>query len=92
MGVCATHLILLIRHMVTVSYSAEQNGVAGRYIRLVCEASHAMLIESKQPKFLWAEAIANADYVKVRVPAKWLFSIYYQQTDCPLFTTFVKGV
>ena len=59
-----------IRHMVTVSYSAEQNGVAGRYNRLVCEASHAMLIESKLPKFLWAAAIANATYVRVRVPAK----------------------
>ena len=59
-----------IRHMVTIRYSAEQNGVAGRYNRLVCEASHAMLIESKLPKFLWVEAIANAAYVRVRVPAK----------------------
>ena len=56
--------------MVTIRYSAEQNGVAGRYNRLVCEASHAMLIESKLPKFLWVEAIANAAYVRVRVPAK----------------------
>ena len=56
-----------IRHMVTVRYSAEQNGVAGRYNRMVCEATHVMLIECKLPKFLWAEAIAN---VRVRVPAK----------------------
>ena len=53
--------------MVTIRYSAEQNGVAGRYNRMVCEATHVTLIESKLPKFLWAEAIAN---VRVRVPAK----------------------
>lgn len=59
-----------IRHEITVRYSAEQNGVAERYNRTVCEAARAMIIESRLPKFLWAEAIATAAYVRNRVPTR----------------------
>lgn len=48
----------------TSGYSPQQNGVAERKNRSLTEMSRCMLNEANLPKFLWAEAIATANYVQ----------------------------
>ena len=61
-----------IRHEVTVAYSPEQNGVAERMNRTLCEAARAMLSHAHLEKEYWAEAIATAAYVRNRLPTSSL--------------------
>lgn len=51
----------------TVSYSAQQNGVAERKNRTLMEAARTLLIDSKLPNKFWAEAIHNANYTFNRI-------------------------
>ncbi|GJV09495.1 integrase, catalytic region, zinc finger, CCHC-type containing protein [Tanacetum coccineum] len=53
-----------ITHDKTVSRTPQQNGVVERRNRTLVEAARTMLIFSKAPLFLWAEAIATACYTQ----------------------------
>ncbi|GJV63634.1 retrovirus-related pol polyprotein from transposon TNT 1-94 [Tanacetum coccineum] len=50
----------------TVSRTPQQNGVVERRNRTLVEAARTMLIFSKAPMFLWAEAIATTYYTQNR--------------------------
>ncbi|GJU31062.1 retrovirus-related pol polyprotein from transposon TNT 1-94 [Tanacetum coccineum] len=55
-----------IFHQKTVSRTPQQNGVVERRNRTLVEAARTMLIFSKAPMFLWAEAVAIACYTQNR--------------------------
>nr|GEV44916.1 hypothetical protein [Tanacetum cinerariifolium] len=50
----------------TVPKTPQQNGVIERQNRTLIEAARTMLIFSKAPMFLWAEAVATACYTENR--------------------------
>ncbi|GKD80113.1 retrovirus-related pol polyprotein from transposon TNT 1-94, partial [Tanacetum coccineum] len=53
-------------HQKLVSKTPQQNDVVERRNRILVEATKTMLIFSKTPMFLWAEAIATACYTQNR--------------------------
>ncbi|GJW81487.1 integrase, catalytic region, zinc finger, CCHC-type containing protein [Tanacetum coccineum] len=53
-----------ITHEKTVLRTPQQNGVVERRNRTLVEAARTMLIFSKAPLFLWAEAVATACYTQ----------------------------
>ncbi|GJZ93977.1 retrovirus-related pol polyprotein from transposon TNT 1-94 [Tanacetum coccineum] len=53
-----------ITHEKTVPRTPQQNGVVERRNRTLIEAAWTMLIFSKTPLFLWAEAVATACYTQ----------------------------
>nr|GEW65202.1 retrovirus-related Pol polyprotein from transposon TNT 1-94 [Tanacetum cinerariifolium] len=53
-------------HQKTVPRTPQQNGVVERRNRTLLEAARTMLIFSKAPMFLWAEAVAIACYTQNR--------------------------
>nr|GEU52575.1 hypothetical protein [Tanacetum cinerariifolium] len=55
-----------IFHQKTVPKTPQQNGVVERRNRTLVEATRTMLIFSKAPMFLWAEAVATAYYIQNR--------------------------
>ncbi|GJZ20016.1 putative ribonuclease H-like domain-containing protein [Tanacetum coccineum] len=55
-----------IFHQKTVPRTPQQNGVVKRRNRTLIEAARIMLIFSKAPMFLWAEAVATACYTQNR--------------------------
>ncbi|GKA00608.1 retrovirus-related pol polyprotein from transposon TNT 1-94 [Tanacetum coccineum] len=55
-----------ITHEKTVPRTPQQNGVVKRWNRTLIEATRTMLIFSKAPLFLWAEAMATACYTQNR--------------------------
>lgn len=55
-----------ISHQKSIPRTPQQNGVVGRRNRTLVEAARTMLIFSKAPMFLWAEAIATACYTQNR--------------------------
>ncbi|GKF51818.1 retrovirus-related pol polyprotein from transposon TNT 1-94, partial [Tanacetum coccineum] len=55
-----------ITHEKTVPRTPQQNGVVKRSNRTLVEAARIMLIFSKAPLFLWAEAVATACYTQNR--------------------------
>ncbi|GJU51532.1 retrovirus-related pol polyprotein from transposon TNT 1-94 [Tanacetum coccineum] len=55
-----------IFHQTSVPRTPQQNGVVERRNRTLVEAARIMLIFSKAPMFLWAEAIAMACYTQNR--------------------------
>ena len=59
-----------IRHQATVPHSPQQNGVAERKNRTLCEAARVMLEDAKLPRKFWAEAVATAAYCQNRAPTK----------------------
>src|SRR5882757_8003371 len=58
-----------IERQLTVHDSPQQNGVAERLNRTLVEHAHAMLWARDLPKFLWAEAISYATWLKNRFPS-----------------------
>jgi len=58
----------IIRQL-TVHDSPQQNGVAERLNRTLAEHMRAMLLARNMPKFLWAEAINYATWLKNRLPS-----------------------
>ena len=52
----------------TNPYTPEQNGAAERLNRTLMEKVRAMLITTKLPESLWAEAAVTANYVRNRSP------------------------
>ncbi|GKA47643.1 retrovirus-related pol polyprotein from transposon TNT 1-94 [Tanacetum coccineum] len=55
-----------IFHQKTVLRTPQQNGVVERQNRSLVEAARTMLIFSKAPMFIWAEAVATACYTQNR--------------------------
>ncbi|GJV43943.1 retrovirus-related pol polyprotein from transposon TNT 1-94 [Tanacetum coccineum] len=55
-----------ITHQKSVPRTPQQNGVVERLNRTLVEAARTMLIFSKSPMFLWAEAVATACYTQNR--------------------------
>ncbi|GKD72168.1 integrase, catalytic region, zinc finger, CCHC-type containing protein [Tanacetum coccineum] len=55
-----------ITHEKTVPRTPQQNGVVERRNRTLVEAARTILIFSKAPLFLWAEAVATACYTQNR--------------------------
>ncbi|GKD07193.1 retrovirus-related pol polyprotein from transposon TNT 1-94, partial [Tanacetum coccineum] len=55
-----------ITHQTSVARTPQQNGVVKRKNRTLIEAARTMLIFSKAPLFLWAEAINTACYTQNR--------------------------
>ncbi|GKD79880.1 retrovirus-related pol polyprotein from transposon TNT 1-94, partial [Tanacetum coccineum] len=55
-----------ISHQTSVARTPQQNGVVERRNRTLVEATQTMLIFSKPPLFLWAEAINTACYTQNR--------------------------
>ncbi|GJR81876.1 retrovirus-related pol polyprotein from transposon TNT 1-94 [Tanacetum coccineum] len=55
-----------ISHETSVARSPQQNGVVERQNRTLIEVAHTMLIYTKAPLFLWAEAVATACYTQNR--------------------------
>nr|GEX37166.1 retrovirus-related Pol polyprotein from transposon TNT 1-94 [Tanacetum cinerariifolium] len=55
-----------IFHQKTVPRTPQQNGVVERQNRTLVEVARTMLIFSKAPMFLWAEAVATACYTQNR--------------------------
>ncbi|GJR60686.1 retrovirus-related pol polyprotein from transposon TNT 1-94 [Tanacetum coccineum] len=55
-----------IFHQKTVPRTPQQNGVVERRNRTLVEAARTMLIFSKAPMFLWAEAVVTACYTQNR--------------------------
>lgn len=57
-----------IQHQLTVEYTPEQNGVAERANRTICEKARTMLQESGLPRRFWGEAVHHAVFLKNRSP------------------------
>ncbi|GKD36709.1 integrase, catalytic region, zinc finger, CCHC-type containing protein, partial [Tanacetum coccineum] len=55
-----------ITHEKTIPRTPQQNGVVERRNHTLVEAARTMLIFSKAPLFLWAEAVATSCYTKNR--------------------------
>ncbi|GJR04960.1 retrovirus-related pol polyprotein from transposon TNT 1-94 [Tanacetum coccineum] len=55
-----------ISHETSFARSPQQNGVVERRNRKLIEAARTMLIYTKAPLFLWAEAVATACYTQNR--------------------------
>nr|GEX46017.1 hypothetical protein [Tanacetum cinerariifolium] len=55
-----------ISHQASSVHTPQQNGVVKRRNRTLVEAARTMLIFSRTPLFLWAEAIATACYTQNR--------------------------
>ncbi|GKC66990.1 retrovirus-related pol polyprotein from transposon TNT 1-94 [Tanacetum coccineum] len=55
-----------IVHKTLIARTPQQNGVVERRNRKLIEAAQTMLIFSKAPKFMWAEAIATACFTQKR--------------------------
>ena len=59
-----------IEFQTTVPYNPEQNGVAERKNRTLCESARSMLFDADLPTKYWGEAISTACYVQNRLPTK----------------------
>jgi Reverse transcriptase (RNA-dependent DNA polymerase)/gag-polypeptide of LTR copia-type/Integrase core domain/GAG-pre-integrase domain len=59
-----------IEFQTTVPYNPEQNGVAERKNRTLCESARSMLFDANLPTKFWGEAISTACYVQNRLPTK----------------------
>ncbi|GJY58094.1 integrase, catalytic region, zinc finger, CCHC-type containing protein [Tanacetum coccineum] len=71
----------------------QQNGVVERQNRTLVEAARTMLIFSKAPTFLWAEAIATASDIGIFVgyaPSKKGYRIYNKRTRQIMETIYVQ--
>nr|KAJ0202827.1 hypothetical protein LSAT_V11C500278000 [Lactuca sativa] len=59
-----------IKHERTSPYTHQQNGLAERKNRTLCEMVNCMLNQSGQPNNLWGEALLTACYVHNRITSR----------------------
>nr|KAJ0208754.1 hypothetical protein LSAT_V11C400162950 [Lactuca sativa] len=59
-----------IKHERTSPYTPQQNGLAERTNRTLCEMVNCMLNQSGQPNNLWGEALLTACYVHNRITSR----------------------
>ena len=59
-----------IRHETTVPYSPQQNGVAERTNRILCESAVSMMEHAGVGRSFWAEAVSTACYLSNRIPTR----------------------
>ena len=64
-------------------YNPQQNGVAERKNRTICEATKAMLSDLDLPLSLWAEAACTVVYIQNRIP----HAILGEKTPKEVFTS-----
>ena len=57
-----------IRREFSCSYTPQQNGVAERKNRTICECAKALRLEACLPKEFWGEAVSCANYLCNRLP------------------------
>ena len=57
-----------IKKELTVPYNPQQNGVAERKNKTICEAAKAMLTDLDLPLSLWDEAACTAVYIQNKSP------------------------
>ncbi|GBP06449.1 Retrovirus-related Pol polyprotein from transposon TNT 1-94 [Eumeta japonica] len=74
---CSTEMTNFLKqsgivHQKTNSFTPEQNGLSERYNRTIVEKARCLLYDAKFEKFLWAEAVNTAVYLKNRSPAAGL--------------------
>ena len=61
-----------IHHETSIPYTPEQNGVAERLNRTLCEKAKAMMVHAGLDDRYWAEAVQTATYIKNRLPTRSL--------------------
>jgi transposase InsO family protein len=61
-----------IKMELIVPYNPQQNGVAKRKNRTICEAARAMMYDQNLPLSLWAEATSTTIYIQNKCPYKAL--------------------
>ena len=59
-----------IEFQTTVPYSPEQNGIAERKNRTLCESGRSMLFDADLATKYWGEAIVTACYLQNRLPTR----------------------
>ena len=57
-----------IKRQLIVPYNPQQNGVAERKNRTICEAAKAMMFDQDLPNSLWVEATGTTVYIQNRCP------------------------
>ncbi|CDF37816.1 unnamed protein product [Chondrus crispus] len=77
------------QHQMKTAYTPEQNGVAERLNRTLVNLVRSMLAHKKVTKGFWAEALANAVYVRNRVTSR---AIPPKMTPHPLWMKSVPNV
>nr|GEW03284.1 hypothetical protein [Tanacetum cinerariifolium] len=87
-----------ISHQTSVAHTPQHNGIVERVNRILVEAARTILIFSKAPLFLWAEAGEDLGKLKLKVdigifvgyaPAKKAFRIYNKRTQMIIETIHV---
>ncbi|GKA52520.1 retrovirus-related pol polyprotein from transposon TNT 1-94 [Tanacetum coccineum] len=58
---------LVITHQTSIARTPQQNGIVERRNRTFVEVARTILVFSKAPEFLWAEAISTACFTQFRV-------------------------
>jgi hypothetical protein len=51
-----------------VPYNPQQNGVAERKTKTICEATKAIMFDQDLPNSLWADATSTVVYIQNRCP------------------------
>ena len=59
-----------ISRELSVEYTPQQNGVAERANRTLVEMARCMMVQSRVPTSLWAEAVNTACYIRNRCSSK----------------------
>ncbi|GJU78368.1 retrovirus-related pol polyprotein from transposon TNT 1-94 [Tanacetum coccineum] len=78
-----------IMHQFLTARTPQQNGVIKRRNRTLVEAARTMLIFSRLPEFLWAEAVATACFTQNRsiIHSPSTSSITIDEHEAPLIVT-----